>query len=261
MPESFYVADRDLLVPTELTLGPWAAGAQHGGPPSALAARAIERLGSREDWRLARVAVEILSPVPLEPLEVRARIVRPGLNVEMLEASITVAGGRDVLRATAWRMRTADLAIPAPDGLAAPPGPDEAQPGAFFEGAPAIGYQTGVELRFLEGGFNEPGPAKAWLRMRKPLVAGEEPSPLQRVLVAADAGNGLSSVLDHRDYLYINTDLTVQLFRPFEGPWVYMDSTTFLAPDGIGLTETVLADHRGRAGRASQTLFVRRRTG
>ena len=47
--------------------------------------------------------------------------------------------------------------------------------------------------------------------MRHPLVAGEEPSPLQRVLIAADAGNGVSAALDWRRYLFINTDLSVHL--------------------------------------------------
>jgi hypothetical protein len=40
------------------------------------------------------------------------------------------------------------------------------------------------------GGFLEPGPATVWMRMGCALVAGEEPTPLQRTLVAADVGNG-----------------------------------------------------------------------
>ena len=55
-----------------------------------------------------------------------------------------------------------------------------------------------MEVRFVAGGFLEPGPATAWLRMRHPLVAGEEPTPLQRTLVAADVGNGISRRVDYR---------------------------------------------------------------
>ena len=65
----------------------------------------------------------------------------------------------------------------------------------------------------MTGAFLELGPAVVWMRMRHPLVEGEEPTPLQRVLVAADSGNGVSAALDYRRYLFINTDLTVHLHR------------------------------------------------
>ena len=61
-----------------------------------------------------------------------------------------------------------------------------------------MGYHTGMEVSFVSGGFIEQGPAVAWLRMRFPLIAGEPTTPLARVLIAADSGNGVSSVLDYR---------------------------------------------------------------
>lgn len=89
-----------------------------------------------------------------------------------------------------------------------------------------------MEYRFLEGAFREPGPAKVWMRMRCPLVAGEEPSPLSRVLVAADSGNGVSATLDWRRYLFINVDLSVHLERMPEGEWVCLDAVTLPEPTG-----------------------------
>ena len=83
-----------------------------------------------------------------------------------------------------------------------------------------------MEWRSVEGGFLEPGPATVWMRMRQPLVAGEEPTPLQRTLVAADVGNGISAVLDWRRYVFINVDLTVHLERMPEGEWVCVDAVT-----------------------------------
>lgn len=256
MTEAFYLPDGDRLVPTDLTLGPWAPNAQHGGPPSALAARALERCEPRAGWRLGRVTTEILGPMPLEPLETWARVARAGRNVEMLEASVSVAGGRALLRATAWRIRCSEVGVDVDDGWEAPPGPEHATQGQFFPGAPDVGYHTAMDLLFLSGDFDEPGPARAWLRMCQPLVAGEEPTPLQRVLVAADAGSGLGSALDFRRYLFVNTDLTVHALRPLEGEWVFMDSRTFVAADGVGVAESVIGDRRGRAGRGAQTLFV-----
>ena len=92
--------------------------------------------------------------------------------------------------------------------------------------------------------------------MRQPLIAGEEPSPLQRVLVAADSGNGVSATLDWGRYLFINVDLTVHLHRPLAGEWVCLDSITIPEPSGVGLADTALYDGRGPIGRAAQTLLV-----
>src|SRR5258707_6383020 len=57
-------AGTDAFVASPVTAGPWSAQAQHGGPPSALAARAIQRHDPDEGQRLARGAVDILRPVP-----------------------------------------------------------------------------------------------------------------------------------------------------------------------------------------------------
>ena len=116
-----------------------------------------------------------------------------------------------------------------------------------------------MEYRFAAGSFLEPGPATTWLRMRHPLLAGEEPSPLQRVLIAADTGNGISTALDFRRYLFINVDLTVHLHRLPAGEWVCLDAVTVPEPNGVGLTDTMLLDERGPIGRAAQTLLVAER--
>jgi hypothetical protein len=94
------------------------------------------------------------------------------------------------------------------------------------------------------------------MRMRVPLVEGEEPSPLARVLCAADSGNGISSVLDFRTYLFINPELTVHLHRYPVGEWVCLDSRTSIDPAGIGMAETGLYDEQGAIGRAAQSLLV-----
>ena len=122
-----------------------------------------------------------------------------------------------------------------------------------------VGYHTAMEYRFVTGAFLELGPAVVWMRMRHPLVDGEEPTPLQRVLVAADSGNGVSAALDYRRYLFINTDLTVHLHRMPETEWVCLDAVTRLDSAGIGMSDTELWDERGRIGRAAQTLLVRQR--
>src|ERR671924_2414735 len=82
MAGAFYTQDGALLVPSELTRGPWDPGAQHAGHPSALLGRAIETEGTL----VGRVTIEVLRPVPLAPVRVTAEVVRPGRNVELVEA-------------------------------------------------------------------------------------------------------------------------------------------------------------------------------
>jgi hypothetical protein len=259
MTDVFFLADGDRFVPTELTRGPWDPGAQHAGPPAALLGRAIELCEPSAGTQVGRVTFEILGPVPLAPIEVTARIARRGRSVELIEASLR-GPEREAMRAAAWRLRTADLEDGG--GLAdhaGPPGPEAGEPRPFFPTGEAVGYHTAMEYRFVEGGFRDPGPAIVWMRPRHPLVEGEPISPLGHALIAADSGNGVSAALDYRRYLFINTELSVHLLRPPEGDWVCLDAATHVGPHGIGLTETVLWDERGRIGRASQTLLVRRR--
>jgi hypothetical protein len=115
-----------------------------------------------------------------------------------------------------------------------------------------------MEWRFVAGSFLEPGPATAWLRMRHPLLPGEAPSPLVRVLAAADSGNGVSAALDYRRWVFINADLTVYLARPPVGEWIALEAATTVA-DGVGLATSVVHDQQGPVGRGLQALFIDRR--
>ncbi len=257
MSESFFVPRGTAWAATEATRGPWDDAHQHAGPPAGLLGRVLEKFQPRDDARIVRVTVDILRPVPITEIEVEVKVARPGKRVELLEAVMT-SGGDAVLKARAWRLRTAALAL---DGVAREPlpGPDTGRWEPFFPGVADVGYHTHMDWRFLRGSFREAGPATAWLKMKVPLLPGEEPSPLVRVLVAADSANGVSCALDPREYLFVNTDLNVFLYRVPEGEWVGMDSRTLLDPSGMGLTETVLHDRSGAVGRALQTLYVAKR--
>jgi hypothetical protein len=254
--DAFYSLDGDTAVASELTRGPWDRNAQHAGPPSALLGRAIELCEPRDGMRVGRVTVEILAPIPIAPLSVSARVVRPGRSVEMLEASLEGPDG-ELMRARAWRLATADINADW-EQEDPPPGPEDATALEFFATGERVGWHTAMEIVFARGKFLEPGPATVWMRPRVALVEGEQVSPLQRTLLAADGGNGVSAPLDWSGFIFINTDLTVHLLRPPSGEWVCLDSVTHV--DGLGMTDTALWDERGRLGRAAQTLLVRART-
>jgi hypothetical protein len=265
--DAFFEPDGDGFAPTELTRGPWDPDAQHAGPPAALLGRSIERIGAEDTDAevppavVGRVTYEILRSVPIARLTVSTQVLRPGRRVELVEARLGDGDG-EVMRATAWRLRPSPVELPV--GLPRrepPPGPETGREGDFFPTGQEVGYHTAMEYRFVAGAFLEPGPATVWMRMRHPLIAGEEPSALQRVLVAADSGNGVSATLDWRRFLFINVDLTVQLHRMPAGEWVCLDAVTIPEPTGVGLADTALHDERGPIGRATQTLLVAERDG
>jgi hypothetical protein len=262
MVDALFAPDGDRFVPTALARGPWSPDALHGGPPAALLARCVERVEDGHDMMVTRLTVELLRPIPLGPLAVQTRMLRPGRKVQIVGASLH-AGDVEVARVTALRIRTIELPVPAElRATDPPPGPDTGQ-SSFPPWNQRIDYEAfhnrGAEHRFVAGGFDRPGPAIDWIRLRVPLVAGEETSPLARVAAAADFGNGVSWTLPRgEDWRFINPDLTVALHRLPDGEWVCLEAVTFVESSGVGQAESVLWDERGRLGRAVQSLLLER---
>jgi hypothetical protein len=240
------------------TTGPWFADAQHAGPPSALLIRSLERCDARPGTELARITVEVIGPVPAGEVRVHAQVERPGRAVELLAAEL-VAGGRPVLRARAWRMATGDTSTVAHGSADPLPGPETVP--ARTERPPGWlpGFIDSMEWRWLRGWLAEPGPGTVWARPRVPLVAGEEPSPLQRLALVADSGNGAAAPLDLLQWLFVNTELTLHLHRAPQGEWIAVQAQTVVGPAGIGTVSGLLFDSRGQVGRCAQALLVRPR--
>jgi hypothetical protein len=246
------------FVGTEFARAPWYEDAQHGGAPAALLMRAFEALPAAEGLAMARVTYELLGPVPLGELEVSAEVTRPGRRVQMLDGSVRTPDGAEVMRARALRVRAADSG-----GLTTPETPPPPGPEHGYEHVPSslvrpMFAPDSIEIRFIRGKFGG-GPAIGWFRLWRPLVAGEEPSGLQRLAAAGDFGNGISAVLSWDDYLFINPDLTLYIERQPVGEWIGLESQTIIPAGGVGTSESILYDQRGRVGRATQALFVARR--
>src|SRR5215210_4023485 len=259
LPGCLYEPDGDRFHPTGLTRGPWDPGFQHAGPPAALLARAVEQASAVSPGQFGRLGFDILRPVPLAPHRVTTRTLRPGRNVEQIEATLSDAeSGENLMRLTAWRLRREELELPgglgAPDPAPAPPGEGVSSLPAFW--TEPVAYHAALDWRFVHGEFDAPGPAVTWTRLRVPLVGDEPASPLERLLVMADAASGISHVLDWTRWVFINVDLGIHLERAPEGEWMAMDAVTRLGPAGAGLCTSVLSDERGRVGVSTQSLRV-----
>jgi hypothetical protein len=244
------------FVASDLARGPWDPNAQHGGAAAALVMRALERLPAAEGLILSRVTYELLRPVPIGPLSVSAEVVRPGRRVQLLEASVANSAGIEVVRARALQVRAASGDELPLQSAAPPPGPETARENDFEPRYRPMFAPDAIEIKFVEGRFRDGGAATAWFRLRVPVLAGEEPTPLQRLAAAGDFGNGISAFLPWDEYVFINPDLTLYIERPPAGEWIALQSRTLIAPGGIGTAESILYDERGRVGRATQALLI-----
>jgi Thioesterase-like superfamily len=256
MPDAYYhPLGEGRFASTEAVVGPWSAKLSHGGPPAALLLRTIEQTAPREDVRVSRIAFDFLGPVPVADLETKARVIRPGARIDLVEAEIA-AGGRTAMTARAWRIATGEgraPALPLPGSMPPLPGPQAPQ---TFVDTHLFGYGESLEWRFVEGAFDRLGPASVWTRPRIPLLPGEPPSALGRLLLMVDSANGISAELSPTRFTFVPVELTVSVLGAPRTEWVGMRARTWIAPDGVGQTRADLYDEEGPLGMALQTLFV-----
>lgn len=241
--------------PTLHAQGAWQESEQHMAAAAGILAHCLDRHEPREGLRVARLGYEILGMIPLDEVEIRTRTLRPGRTIELVQAEM-VAGGRTVVRATAWRLQTSDTTAAAAteeEPLAFPEDTAEAARLSQWSG----GYIRSLEIREAEP--LRPGRGAVWLRPRQRLVQGEESPDWVRLVGLADTANGTAPLLDPKEgWMFPNTDLQVHLHRLPEGEWLGLRTQNTVGPDGIGLTSAVLHDQHGPFGRTEQILTVRR---
>lgn len=259
-PAALFVPDGAGFAADPATRGPWDAAMMHGGAPSALVARVIERLSPGEQLAVTRLTIEFLGGVPVGPLSVAVSLAKPGRRFQVVDATLRAGGeAQPACIARAVRLRRAQLpqaaAVPASAVAAlAAPESGESLPTIVSHDHPMF-HPDAVDIRHV-GGEVGSGHLVAWLRIRGDLLPGEPPSALARTAAAADFANGLSWILPIEDWLFVNTELTIHLHRQPEGEWIGLDARTISEATGIGLSTGVLHDLRGPFGTCAQSLFV-----
>jgi hypothetical protein len=254
--------------PTEHARGPWDPQALHGGAPAALITRAFERTQPGAELPIARLGFEFLKPIPFAELEVAIEIVRNGRRVQELAAELRV-GEETIGRASALRIQAVPDGLPDPELRRGLPGPDPVAALPGREHGKIVKFAlndteidslatTGMEMCWLTDPWAL-GAGKLWMRLRQPILPGEEATPLLRLVATADFGNGVSAELRFDRYVFINADLTIHLWRAPRGEWIGLDAKTVLMDGGVGTAESVLHDAHGPVGRALQTLVVQPR--
>ncbi|MBX2839199.1 MAG: thioesterase family protein [Gammaproteobacteria bacterium] len=260
MIDAFFTHDGSIFYPTDHCRGPWDEHACHAGPPTGLLARALEQQVA--DQQLVRITVDLLRAIPFAGFTIDASTVRQGRTVSTTSATLLSLEGKPIVTAKGLHMKpqptyaynthSVSYGIPenAHQGLF--PIRHSRHNKAFFSG-------TGVQVRYPDEHDHNPGPTTAWLKT-VPLLNDEEPSPFQRMCPMADCGNAFSRNNDLQEVAFLNTDLTVMLFRAPVGDWMGSHSEGFWEPNGIGLADAQLFDEIGVVGRALQTLLLKPNT-
>jgi hypothetical protein len=274
---ALYHRDGDTYVPTPLAGGPWSADAQHGGPPGGLLAREAEGRAREAQGEGApapaplqpvRHTVDLFRPVPLRPLEVVSRLLRSGRRIAVVESMLRCADA-DLAKATTVFLRPAagggaEAAGAGPHLAGAPeriPGPEGFEsaplvPGPWAERLPP-GFHFEVEVRWVDS-----DPPTAWFRPPMALVAGERPTPFQRVAVVADLGNAVSAARRQArgvpQFSLINVDITLHLVGLPAGEWVALRSSTVAGDRGLGFAHLDVYGLDGWVGSVTQASLAQR---
>jgi acyl-CoA thioesterase len=248
--DAFFTAEGDLYVPGPMTRGPW--GQTMGGQiVGGLMGWALDSYGDSE-FQPARLTVDLLRPVPIEPVSISTTVQREGRRIKLVDGAL-LQNGTVVARASALFLRrtgepggevwSAPVMMPPPpvnsDGLE-PEMPFfiwtfSATSGTGVPGMPATEWQQATAQKF------------AWTRLFRPMVAGHPLTPFTR---AAFVGDVISS-LTHwgtGGLRYINADYTVAVSRLPEGEYIGLAAHSHYGNDGVATGTATLFDRAGAIG-------------
>jgi hypothetical protein len=263
-PSTREIGGRDVewFSPTDHCRGPWDGDACHAGPPTGLLVRAMQR--ALPEFRLARVTVDLVKPIPMTGFYVDVEVTRQGRNVAGTGAALVDSDGS--VRATATGLHVVEQQPPVFDatldnsGIETPRLAD-AEPGPFpidaarHHGRPGFSGDA-VRMRYPPGEDRRPGASTVWMNTAR-LLPDETPSAFEAICPLADCGNAFSRHAEPSEVVFVNADLTIALHRDPVGEWFGSRVVSWWQPDGVGLADALLFDDRGPVGRALQTMVLR----
>ena len=247
-PHAFYVLEDDRFVPTGIGRSAWTGQTQSGVSVAGLVAHLIEKMPAAVPMLPARITMDILGTIPMEPLTSVTRVVRDGRRMQLIEVELQ-AGERSCVRASVLRVRSAGT--PVVDPPLTYPVPNAASPG--------YGSTSWAEWVRPFGAFDIPGPGARWLRFLAPVVAGSPLAPLEALAMASDFGSGTAPILSVKEWTLANIDISLHISRLPRGEWLLVDATGQSAGNGVGLASSRLGDRDGMIATAQQTVFLDRR--
>lgn len=254
----FFVADGKDYVPTPLARGPWGPSLS-GNYIGGMLGRAVEQAVDDADLQPARLTVDLLRPVALQPLQVHTSVVRNGRRLRLVDAFMTQ---NDVLvaRASALFLRRGEHAVDtvwtSPVAMPAIP----AEPEAIPDDLPMLLHSYGRDPVAGSPGvgvteWRHDGQKFAWVRETKLLVDDEPLSAFTRAVMAGDVTSSLTH-WSTTGLRYINADYTITLSRLPDGVYIGLASMTHYGHGGVATGVATLFDESGPVGSGMATALA-----
>jgi hypothetical protein len=228
--------------PTERALGPWGKRRLHGGPVAALLAHVVETHAAGDGLLAVRLSVDLFRAVPMAPMDVEVHTLRRGSRLHVVAATL-LQDGAVVSHGVGLRLRRS-----AEPAVALSQSNPQMKPPATFEQIPVvpepISHATSLELR----GRLVHDDAGLWVRAKCPVVAGCDLTPFERAAIVSDWMNPVANY-GPEGINFINTDITLHLFREPRGEWLGLQPAARHSCEGIALSDGTMHDLDGPVGR------------
>lgn len=259
---SLFIREGEGFLGNPCAAGPWSPNALAGGSILALMGHVLEDLPTVTPMSLSRITVDMFRPAPRnEPIKVETSIRREGKKLQVVDIAIT-AGGTEYAIARALRLRNADIDgffDPASQPLRnevfpqVPPPPEYAKLMPPNSGTGFI--PRGIDfVRALE---LVDGPNTIWMRLRVPVIEGEEVRATSLAVVPMDVVNLIGFALDTRKVTAINADVSAHINRYPVGEWIAITGNTRVdSKTGHGASMGIMSDCLGVFGHTSMAQIV-----
>ena len=233
--------------PTALAAGPF-AGLQGGAVASLLTAE-IEALAEMRNWGSAiSASAWFLRPTPMADLRTKLSVLTEGGRVSVVDNTLWAAGEDQpcaTVRVTLSRERAVEIPGFA-EAISAAVDPTQFPPRVIRAAHGRPWFMDAMEARASDDA--------AWFRLDHAIIEGA--GPLSSVLGPADWTHGIA-----RPFQNVvadpNPNLTVQLFRKPQGPWIGVRAETRWRPaGGLGTGSGILFDLYGEIGRVSMSVVL-----
>lgn len=236
----------DTFYPQSIARGGWGKSVS-GHVVGGLLGWAAERVVDDSAFLPARLTVDLPRPTAFEPIDLRARVLRNGRRLRLVEV-VMLQGGEVVAQATGLFLRRGEQpagTVWSPD-IEMPPIPAHLQPSdnSLFVRT----YGWGMAIQNPEPNRSGEGGEKfTWLRLTQPLIQDEPLTPFTRAAMAADVTASLVN-WSSDGLQFINADYTVTLSRLPEGPMIGLAAQGHCSHDGIATGSATIFDQQGKIG-------------
>lgn len=249
--EAFFSMEGDSYVPGPMAQGPW--GPVMGGQiVGGLLGWAIERGGIDPGFQPARLTVDLLRPVPLEPVQIRTSVVRDGRRIKLIDAAM-LQDDKVVARASALFLRRGEhpdvrvWSAPVPMPALAP------NADGFPADIPFRIWSYSADLVKGSPGMAEWEQAEsqkfAWTQLFRPMVHGHPLTPFVRLAFVGDITSSLAN-WGEGGLRFINADYTITATRLPDGEFVGLAAQSHYGIEGVATCSAALFDRHGPFGTA-----------